>query len=61
MLNKTSFFKKVTLDKQMFINEGIGKVEQKYEILETLGQGGFGIVKKVRYRLNGDIRAMKII
>lgn len=51
----------MSLDKQLFINEGRGKIEQKYEFLETLGKGGFGVVKKVRHKITGSIRAMKIL
>ncbi len=51
----------MVLDKQLFINEGKGKIEKNYEILETLGQGGYGIVKKVRHKISGSLRAMKIM
>eukprot|EP00347_Sterkiella_histriomuscorum_P016451 403353126 len=53
--------KRMTLSKQLFINEGRGKIEQKYDFLETIGQGGFGLVRKVRHKITGEIRAMKII
>jgi hypothetical protein len=29
--------RRMSLDKQMFISEGRGKIEQKYDFLETLG------------------------
>ena len=32
-----------------------------YEILETVGKGGYGEVKKVVYKITGETRAMKII
>ena len=53
--------RRMTLSKQLFINEGKGKIEQKYELLETLGQGGYGLVRKVRHKLTQELRAMKII
>ena len=43
----------------MFVNEGKGKFDLKYEVLETVGFGGFGVVKKVRDKTTGIIRAMK--
>ena len=45
----------------MFVSEGRGKIDQKYDFLETLGQGGFGVVKKVRHKITGELRAMKIL
>lgn len=38
-----------------------GKITKDYQVLNLLGKGGFGEVKKVIHRLTGDIRAMKII
>ena len=58
--------KKVTeggwvLDANMFINEKRGKVTNDYEVLELIGKGGYGEVKKVIHKITGEIRAMKII
>ena len=54
-------YRRMSLSKQLFINEGRGKIEQKYDFLETIGQGGFGLVRKVRHKITGEIRAMKVI
>ena len=45
----------------MFINEKKGKITNDYEILSTIGKGGYGEVKKVIHKLTGEVRAMKII
>ena len=49
------------IDSNQFIVERTGKVTKDYQILNLLGKGGFGEVKKVKHKLTGDIRAMKII
>ena len=36
-------------------------IEENYEILETIGKGGFGEVKKVWHKKLDIIRALKII
>ncbi|CDW88681.1 protein kinase domain containing protein [Stylonychia lemnae] len=38
-----------------------GKITKDYQILNLLGKGGFGEVKKVMHKLTGQMRAMKII
>ena len=43
------------------IQEKRGRIAKDYQILELLGKGGFGEVKKVVHRLTRDVRAMKII
>ena len=43
------------------IQEKKGKIAHDYNVLELLGKGGFGEVKKVVHRLTKDVRAMKII
>lgn len=45
----------------MFINEKRGKVSNEYDVLETVGKGGYGEVKKVVHKITGETRAMKII
>jgi len=37
------------------------QLEDKYEIIETLNEGGMGVVFKVRHRLLDDIRVIKVI
>lgn len=59
--NGSASGRRMTLSKQLFINEGKGRIEQKYDFLETLGQGGYGLVRKVRHKLTNELRAMKII
>jgi len=49
------------IDKSVFVHEQKGKIKQKYRILETLGKGSYGEVKKIQYRATGEYRAMKII
>ena len=51
----------VQVDTTMFISEKKGKITNDYEILSTIGHGGYGEVKKAKHKLTGDIRAMKII
>lgn len=38
-----------------------GKITKDYTILNTIGKGGFGEVKKVIHKVSQDVRAMKII
>ena len=49
------------MSSNQFITEKTGKVTKDYQILNLLGKGSFGEVKKVIHKLTGDIRAMKII
>lgn len=36
-------------------------IEENYEILETIGKGGFGEVKKVKHKKLDIVRALKIV
>ena len=36
-----------------FLNEKRGKVSNDYEILESVGKGGYGEVKKVIHKITG--------
>src|SRR5687767_4440164 len=38
-----------------------GSMEEKYEILEKLRQGGMGAVYKVRHRLLDEVRVVKVL
>ena len=49
------------IDPNNMIYERRGKISNDYQILELLGKGGFGEVKKVVHKLTRDVRAMKII
>ena len=52
---------RLAIEKKMFINEHKGRVKNDYEILELLGTGSFGEVKKVVHKKTRDVRAMKSI
>ena len=49
------------LDANMFINEKKGKVTNDYDVMECIGKGGYGEVKRVVHKITGEPRAMKII
>ena len=51
----------LVIDSNSFVSEKKGNIAKDYEILEVLGKGGFGEVKKVVHKLTQDVRAMKII
>lgn len=38
---------KVKIDKSVFVHEQKGKIKARYRILETLGKGSYGEVKKI--------------
>ena len=37
------------------------KLEERYEILEVIGKGGYGEVKRIKDRKTNDIRALKCL
>jgi calcium-dependent protein kinase len=45
----------------MLVSERRNPIEKNYEILEVIGSGGFGEVKKVKHKELEVIRALKII
>ena len=51
----------LNIDPNNLISEKRGRITKDYQILELLGKGGFGEVKKVVHKLTRDVRAMKII
>eukprot|EP00347_Sterkiella_histriomuscorum_P024166 403332075 len=51
----------VLINSRMLVSERRNPIEINYEILEHIGQGGFGEVKKVRHKELNIIRALKII
>jgi calcium-dependent protein kinase len=51
----------IKIDRAMFVNERKNPIEINYEILEILGTGGFGEVKKVRHKQLDIFRALKVI
>ena len=44
-----------------FIKKGKGDPYEEYELMNYLGEGGYGKVYKVKHKLTGQYRAMKII
>jgi calcium-dependent protein kinase len=59
--NLSSTLGALQIDPTIMIQEKRGRITKDYQILELLGKGGFGEVKKVIHRLTRDVRAMKII
>lgn len=51
----------IKIDKSAFVHEQKGKIKAKYRILETIGKGSYGEVKKIQHKTSGEMRAMKII
>ncbi len=51
----------IAVDPSGFVLEKKGGLEDKYEILYTLGRGAFGEVKRVRDRSTGVQRAVKVV
>ena len=45
----------------MLVSERRNPIEKNYEILEVIGQGGFGQVKKCKHKELDVIRALKVI
>ena len=45
----------------LFVKQGKGDPYSKYELVSYLGEGGFGKVYRVKDKLTGTNRAMKII
>ena len=52
---------KLKIDKSVFVHEQKGKIKARYRVLETLGKGSYGEVKKIQHKSTGEYRAMKII
>ena len=44
-----------------FINERRGSLHETYNIGETLGEGAFGVVKKITHKVTKEVRAVKIL
>lgn len=45
----------------MLVSQRRNPIEKNYEVLEVIGKGGFGEVKRVRHKELDVIRALKII
>jgi serine/threonine protein kinase len=51
----------IIINPRMLVSERKNPIEINYEVLEIIGQGGFGVVKKVKHKELGVMRALKII
>ena len=51
----------LTINPRMLVSERRNPIEKNYEVLEIIGKGGFGVVKKVKHKELDVIRALKII
>ncbi len=51
----------MTIDKAVFVQEQKGRIKAKYRVLETIGKGSYGEVKKILHKVTGELRAMKVI
>jgi serine/threonine protein kinase len=62
MMERTSEKKfNLTINPRMLVSERRNPIEKNYEVLEIIGKGGFGIVKKVKHKELDVVRALKII
>ena len=52
---------KIPLNARQMVGFRKNPIEENYEILETIGKGGFGEVRKVRHKQLDIIRALKIV
>ncbi|CDW86127.1 protein kinase domain containing protein [Stylonychia lemnae] len=52
---------KLKISKSIFVHECKGQIKSKYRVLENIGKGTYGQVKKVLHKATGELRAMKII
>ena len=41
---------KLMIDKSVFVQEQKGKIKAKYRIMETIGKGSYGEVKKIQFK-----------
>lgn len=58
-LSSHTMERKLSLTKSDFVHKKHGSVRTYYETLDTLGDGGYGVVTRIRERKSGLIRAMK--
>jgi serine/threonine protein kinase len=52
---------KISINPRMMATSRKNPIEVNYEVLEVIGRGGYGEVKKVRHKELDIIRALKII
>lgn len=53
--------KTVQIKGDMLFSETNGKPKDHYDVLESIASGALALVKKVKNRFSGSIRAMKVI
>jgi calcium-dependent protein kinase len=51
----------IVINPRMMASERKNPIEKNYEILEIIGKGGFGEVKRVKHKQLDIMRALKII
>jgi serine/threonine protein kinase len=51
----------IVINSRQLVSERRNPIECNYEILEVIGSGGFGEVKRVKHKQLDVIRALKII
>lgn len=51
----------IVINPRMLVSERRNPIEINYEIMEVIGKGGFGEVKKVKHKELDVIRALKVI
>ena len=51
----------ISINPRMLVSERKNPIEKNYEVLEVIGKGGYGEVKKVRHKELDVIRALKVI
>ena len=51
----------LTLNQSNYINKNTTAIDEEYELLKELGEGGFGKVLLARHKASGSERAVKII
>jgi len=52
---------KFKISKSIFVHECKGQIKSKYRVLENIGKGAYGQVKKIIHKSTGELRALKII
>jgi len=53
--------RKVSIDLGGTRGERKGDISEKYELLYVIGKGAYGEVRKIKNKVNGELRAVKII
>ena len=59
--NKKSNKKKINIEQNLLISQMKSDPFSEYEVIRELGRGSFAVVRLVKHKLTGVIRAMKAI